>query len=52
MLLSIGLSHAVANCSLRLSFGVQNTPEDAQAICRALTDSVAEVRRRSAIYSE
>ena len=52
VLLSIGLSHAVANCSLRLSFGVQNTPEDAQAICRALTDSVAEVRRRSAIYSE
>lgn len=50
VLLAIGLSHALANCSLRLSFGVQNTPEDAQAICRALDSAVAEVRRRSAIW--
>ena len=52
VLLAIGLSHALANCSLRLSFGVQNTPEDAQAVCDALTTAVAEVRRRSAIYHE
>ena len=50
VLLAIGLSHALANCSLRLSFGVQNTPEDAQAICAALDSAVAEVRRRSAIW--
>ncbi len=52
VLMAIGLSHALANCSLRLSFGVQNTPEDAQAVCDALTTAVAEVRRRSAIYHE
>lgn len=50
VLLGIGLSHALANCSLRFSFGVQNTEEDAQALCAALNRAVPEVRRRSAIY--
>lgn len=50
VLLGIGLSHALANCSLRFSFGVQNTEEDAQALCAALDLAVPEVRRRSAIY--
>ena len=52
VLLGIGLSHALANCSLRFSFGVQNTPEDAAALCAALDRAVPEVRRRSAIYHE
>lgn len=52
VLLGIGLSHALANCSLRFSFGVQNTPEDATALCAALDRAVPEVRRRSAIYHE
>ena len=50
VLLAIGRAHALANCSLRRSFGVQNAPEDAQAICAALDSAVAEVRRRSAIW--
>lgn len=50
VLMGIGLSHALANCSLRFSFGVQNTPEQVETVCKALDDAVAEVRRRSAIY--
>lgn len=52
VLLGIGLPHALANCSLRFSFGVQNTPEDAAALCAALDRAVPEVRRRSALYHE
>lgn len=48
VLLAIGVTHAEANCSLRFSFGPQNTMEDVQAACDALDEAVAEVRRRSA----
>ena len=50
VLMGIGLSHALANCSVRFSFGVQNTPEQVETVCKALDEAVAEVRRRSAIY--
>ena len=50
VLMGIGLSHALANCSVRFSFGVQNTPEQVETVCKALDAAVAEVRRRSAIY--
>lgn len=50
VLMGIGLSHALANCSVRFSFGVQNTPEQVEIVCKALDEAVAEVRRRSAIY--
>lgn len=48
VLLSIGRSHAVANCTLRISFGPQNTIEEAKIVCDALDEAVREVRRRSA----
>lgn len=50
VLMGIGLPHALANCSVRFSFGVQNTPEQVETVCKALDAAVAEVRRRSAIY--
>ncbi|NCC08300.1 MAG: aminotransferase class V-fold PLP-dependent enzyme [Clostridia bacterium] len=50
VLLAIGVPHAVANCSLRISFGVQNTMDDAKTVCEALEEYVPEVRRRSAIW--
>ena len=51
VLLAIGVPHAVANCSVRISFGVQNTMENAKAVCAALDEAVPEVRRRSAIWN-
>ncbi|MEG1276053.1 MAG: IscS subfamily cysteine desulfurase [Ruthenibacterium sp.] len=50
VLLAIGVTHAVANCSVRISFGSQNTLDDAKAVCAALDEAVPEVRRRSAIW--
>ena len=50
VLLAIGVPHAAANCSVRISFGVQNTMDDAKAVCAALDEAVPEVRRRSAIW--
>lgn len=50
VLLAIGVPHAVANCSVRISFGVQNTMDDAKAVCEALDETVAKVRSRSAIW--
>lgn len=52
VLLSIGLPHEIAHCSLRFSFGVQNTMEDAQAICDALDAIVPVVRERSPLWHE
>lgn len=51
VLLSIGVPHAVANCSVRITFGGQNTMEDAQAVCAALAETVPEVRRRSPLWN-
>ena len=50
VLLAIGVTHADANCSVRITFGPQNTMEDARAVCDALDEAVPEVRRRSAIW--
>lgn len=50
VLMEIGLSHAIANCSLRLSFGAVNSIEQVEPAAQALEKAVAEVRRRSPIY--
>ncbi len=50
VLLAIGLPHEIAHCSLRISFGVQNTMEDARAVCAALDEIVPEVRKRSPLW--
>ena len=50
VLLSIGLPHEIAHCSLRLSFGVQNTIDDAKAVCDALDEVVPAVRQRSPLW--
>lgn len=50
VLLSIGLPHEIAHCSLRISFGVQNTMEDAKAVCTALQEIVPIVRERSPLW--
>lgn len=50
VLLAIGLPHEVAHCSLRISFGSQNTMQDAQAVCSALDEIVPAVRARSPLW--
>ena len=50
VLLAIGLPHEIAHCSLRISFGIQNTMEDAKAVCTALKEIVATVRERSPLW--
>ncbi len=50
VLLAIGLPHEIAHCSLRISFGVQNTMEDAKAVCAALDEIVPAVRARSPLW--
>ncbi len=50
VLLAIGQTHADANCSVRISFGVQNTMQEAKILCEELEKTVAEVRRRSPIW--
>lgn len=52
VLLSIGLPHETAHCSLRISFGIQNTKEDAIAVCNALSEVVPKVRMRSPLWHE
>jgi cysteine desulfurase len=52
VLLAIGLTHELAHGSLRLTFGGQNTLEEAKAICEDLVKIVAEVRRRSPLWNE
>ena len=52
VLLAIGLPHEIAHCSLRISFGVQNTMEDARAVCAALDEIVPAVRARSPLWHE
>ncbi|MDD3429569.1 MAG: cysteine desulfurase NifS [Oscillospiraceae bacterium] len=50
VLLAIGLPHEVAHGSLRISFGVQNTMEEAAQLCDILENVVEEVRRRSPLW--
>jgi cysteine desulfurase len=52
VLLAIGLPHEIAHCSLRISFGAQNTMDDAQAVCNALDEVVPIVRGRSPLWNE
>ena len=52
VLLAIGLPHEIAHCSLRISFGVQNTVEEARAVCAALDEVVPKVRERSPLWNE
>lgn len=52
VLLAIGLPHEMAHGSLRLTFGPQNTMEEAEQICTQLKQIVAEVRRRSPLWNE
>lgn len=50
VLLAIGLPHEIAHCSLRITFGPQNTMEDARAVCAALDEVVPAVRERSPLW--
>lgn len=52
VLLSIGLPHEIAHCSLRISFGIQNTMDDARAVCQALQEIVPTVRARSPLWHD
>ncbi|MBP8856294.1 MAG: cysteine desulfurase NifS [Oscillospiraceae bacterium] len=52
VLLSIGLPHEQAHCSLRFSLGVQNTSEEVHFVADALVDIVAKVRSRSPLWQE
>ncbi|MEA4911137.1 MAG: cysteine desulfurase NifS [Oscillospiraceae bacterium] len=52
VLLAIGLPHELAHGSLRITFGGQNTVEDATYICKKLPPIVEEVRRRSCVWDD
>lgn len=52
VLLAIGLPHAIAHGSLRLSFGVQNTMEDAVATCNALEQIIPRLRSMSPMWED
>ncbi|MEG1568605.1 MAG: cysteine desulfurase NifS [Oscillospiraceae bacterium] len=52
VLLAIGLAHEMAHCSLRFSFGAQNTGEEVSFVCSALDEIVAKVRERSPLWHE
>lgn len=52
VLLAIGLAHEVAHCSLRISVGAQNTPQEMQEVCNALEGIVPAVRSRSPLWHE
>ncbi len=47
VLLAIGLPHEIAHGSLRLTFGAQNTVEDAQYICEQLPPIIERLRAMS-----
>lgn len=52
VLLAIGLPHAVAHGSLRLSFGVQNTMDEAVAACDALEEIIPRLRAMSPMWED
>ncbi|MEG1985093.1 MAG: cysteine desulfurase NifS [Oscillospiraceae bacterium] len=52
VLLSIGLTHEVAHGSLRLTFGGQNTEEDAEYICEKLPPIINKLRAMSPIWEK
>jgi cysteine desulfurase len=50
VLLAIGLPHEVAHGSLRLSFGHENTIEEAHYVVQAVSDVVDMCRGRSPLW--
>ncbi|MEG0751683.1 MAG: cysteine desulfurase NifS [Oscillospiraceae bacterium] len=52
VLLSIGLPHEIAHGSLRLSFGPQNTEEDARYICEVVPQVIARLREMSPVWEK
>jgi len=52
VLLSLGLSHADAQGTLVLSFGIDNTEEDVMAFLRSLQKVVTTLREISPLYSK
>ncbi|MBC5581986.1 cysteine desulfurase NifS [Anaerofilum sp. BX8] len=52
VLLAIGLPHEIAHGSLRLTFGPQNTMEDAQAACSALQEIIPRLRAMSPVWDK
>ena len=52
VLLAIGLPHEIAHGSLRLTFGPQNTMEDAEAVCNALREIIPRLRAMSPVWDK
>lgn len=52
VLLAIGLSHAVAHGSLRISFGLDNTKEDVEYLVNNLIEIVERLRNMSPLYED
>jgi len=52
VLLAIGLSHAVAHGSLRVSFGLDNTKEDVEFLVNSLVEIVQRLRDMSPLYED
>ncbi|MCL1819518.1 MAG: cysteine desulfurase [Oscillospiraceae bacterium] len=51
VLLAIGLPHEVAHGSLRLTFGEENTAEEAEYVVKAVAEVVARAREMSPLWS-
>jgi cysteine desulfurase len=51
VLLAIGLPHEVAHGSLRLTFGEENTAEEAEYVVKAVSEVVAKCRAMSPLWS-
>lgn len=51
VLLAVGLPHEVAHGSLRLSFGPENTVEEAEYVVKAVTEVVASRRAMSPLWN-
>ena len=52
VLLAIGLPHEIAHGSLRLTFGAQNTIDDAKYICEVVPQIIARLREMSPVWEK
>ena len=52
MLLAIGLPHAIAHGSLRLTLGNDNTQEDVDLVLEVLPKIIGNLRNMSPLYSK
>lgn len=52
VLLAIGLPHEIAHGSLRLTFGAQNTLEDAKYVCEVVPQIIARLREMSPVWEK